>query len=287
MSSEAVQTGLVPVHTVEFPGGQVLTVEIDGEPYVVLRPAIEVLGLNYSGQLQRLRRQSWATVCITHTVGADGKAREMAVVNVGTFLMLLATIDESRVSEECRPVLIAYQRETERAVRDYWTRGAAINPRATTEQLDRLIDLCTKQAGVLRALEGIVDAAWLEAKARHLAALALGEEPEIDPVRRPLTVSVYLGERGIRGAQLRSLAPTFGKWLKAEYRAQHGRNPKPTRRWVDGAERDVCGYKEADRPLFDLVWSTRFAARGDDGSVVEPPVLRLPGVPPGGEGWPT
>jgi hypothetical protein len=285
-SNEAAQTTLASIHRIEFPGGQVLAIEIDGEPYIVLRPAVEALGLDYSGQLQRLRRQSWATMGMTPTVGADGKVREMTVVNVGTFLMLLATIDESRVSEERRPVLIAYQRETERAVRDYWTKGAAINPRATAEQLDRVIDICTKQAGVLRALEGIVDSAWLEAKARHLAARALGEEPEVDPVRRPLTVGEYLEEKGICGARLRKLAPDFGKWLKAEYRAEYGCNPPMVPRFVDGAQRLVCGYTQAHRPLFDTVWAERCASGDSKGPLFESPVIPLPDPTRGRRGRP-
>lgn len=60
--------------------------------YVALRPVCEALGLNFSGQQQRLQRQSWAVVCMTRTTGADGKTYEMMLIDRRTFTMWLATI---------------------------------------------------------------------------------------------------------------------------------------------------------------------------------------------------
>lgn len=59
--------------------------------HVALRPVCEALGLNFSGQQQRLQRQSWAVVCMTHTTGADGKTYGMTFIDRRTFTMWLAT----------------------------------------------------------------------------------------------------------------------------------------------------------------------------------------------------
>jgi hypothetical protein len=115
-----------------------LTTLIGGEPYVVFRPAVERIGLSYSRQVKKIKERSWANCGLKATVGEDGKIRDMVVMDVPTFLMWLATVNESRVSEDARSTLIAYQRETTRAVYGYWTRGGAINPRANTEQLAEL-----------------------------------------------------------------------------------------------------------------------------------------------------
>lgn len=66
---------------------------------VALRPVCEALGLDFSGQQQRLQRQSWAVVCMTHThtTGADGKTYEMMLIDRRTFTMWLATIDTGRL----------------------------------------------------------------------------------------------------------------------------------------------------------------------------------------------
>jgi len=243
---------------IPFHGQEIQAAEVDGKPHIVLRPAIESLGLDYSAQYRRLQRRSWATVAMTATVAADGKARDMATVDVRTFLMLLATIDERRVAEHARPLLVAYQQEVADVIEQYWNHGGAINPRATADQLTEIIGRAEAQARVLRTLDGIVDSRWLEAKARHVAARALGEEPEVDPDSRPLTVGEYLADRGVTGATLRSLSSSFGKRLKGLYVAEHGQDPPRTERFVDGALRQVAGYTETDRHLFDAVYSAIF-----------------------------
>ena len=50
----------------------------DGETVrIAIRPVCDTLGLNFDGQRRRLERQPWATVVVTTSVGADGKARGM------------------------------------------------------------------------------------------------------------------------------------------------------------------------------------------------------------------
>jgi hypothetical protein len=108
---------------------------------------------------------------------------------------------------------------------------------------------------VLRLATGLVDPTWLESKVRHVAARALGEEPEDDPARRPLTVGEYLDDHGVSATAARKLGPKFGKMLKARYIKRHGEPPGISHRFVDGAQRDVAVYTEADRDLFDVVWA--------------------------------
>ena len=198
--------------------------------------------------------------------------------------MLLATVDASRVSQVVRPKLIAYQAEVADAIEAYWTKGVAINPRTTPDQIAAALHEHQLRMLAMARDANLVDPAWLEAKTRHVLARTLGEEPEVDPGQRPLTVSEYLEEKGIRGAQLRELAPDFGKRLKSEYRFEHGCNPPIVPRFVDGGQRRVCGYTEAHRSLFDAVWSMRCDA-GEEIPVGESPVVRLPSLPRGRRGW--
>lgn len=241
---------------VPFHGDEILTIDQGGKPHVILKPALEKLGVDYSAQYRRLQRRSWACVAMTATqLPGDNQVRQVVTVDVRTFLMLLATIDEQRVEPAVRPTLIAYQQEVADAIEKYWTKGGAINPRATQEQRDLIA------AQILVTLAPIVGRDWAEAKARHLAARALGEEPDIDPATRPLTVGEYLADRGITATAQRSLAPKFGKELKGVYRRQRGGEPPAVERFVDGALRSVAGYTEADRDLFDEVY-TRVLSRG-------------------------
>ena len=97
--------------------------------YVALRPVCEALGLDFSGQLQRLQRQSWAVVGMTPTTGSDGKTYEMTVIDRRTFTMWLATIDTSRVkNERTRDLVRIYQCEAADALDQYFHEGPPSTP---------------------------------------------------------------------------------------------------------------------------------------------------------------
>ena len=135
---------------IDLSAGSIHTVLVGGQPHVVLKPAIEDLGLDYSTQLRKLRERSWATVGQHPMVADDGKRRDMAIAPVRTFLMLLATINENRVAEAARPVLVAFQNETAEAIETYWTKGVAVNPRAVQPAGDDL-DVIEGMVRALRA----------------------------------------------------------------------------------------------------------------------------------------
>lgn len=238
----------------KFHEDELLLVDVDGKPHIVLKAAFDAIGLDAKAQTDKLAGKSWATTVLSPVVAADGRTRQMLTADIRTFLMALATIDERRVAEQTRPKLIAYQSEVADAIEAYWTKGGAINSRATEDQLTALISRAEGQAKVLSALRGVVDKGWLDAKGRHIAAQALGEEPEIDPITRPLTVGEYLEAKGVTGEALRSLSTRFGKQLKAAYIDRYDRPPTTGDRFVGGAMRAVAIYTERHRPLFDRVW---------------------------------
>ena len=142
------------LQTLDFHGDQIYLVDVSGKPHIVLRPAIEALGLSYARQFRKLESRSWATVALAATVGADGKQREMVVVDVRTFLMLLATVDENRIAEQARPKLIAYQAEIADAIEAYWTEGRAFNPRVVAPY-EPIAFTWAELAAVVRQRHGI------------------------------------------------------------------------------------------------------------------------------------
>ncbi|GGK61067.1 hypothetical protein Sme01_02690 [Sphaerisporangium melleum] len=240
---------------IPFHGDEILAIDVDGKPYVVVKPAVEAIGLDYWAQIRKLRERSWATTASKAVVAADGKVRDMVTCDVRTFLMLLATIDENRVAADVKDKLVAYQAEVADAIEAYWTQGGALNPRATRQQLDEIAESAERRIRMLGAAKGLVDDRWLEAMAREQLAIGLGREPEQDPATRFLTVAEYLEEQGVSGSEVRKLSPTFGKRLKLAYVARRGEPPGKSLRFVDGAQREVFVYTEADRDLFDAVWA--------------------------------
>lgn len=251
---------------IELSTGAVETVMVDGEPHVVFRPAVEAIGLDYSTQLRKLRDRSWASRRDIPTTGADGKTYRMAAVDLRTFLMWLATVNENKVAEAARPTLVAYQRETTAAVEAYWTRGGAVNPTATREQV---ADLREQLDGVDRARIaqerlsamgvakqfGLVNSSYVEAMARTELARMNGQEPDIDPADITITCDEFLSERGVVGSDLASARVRLGRTVAVLYRARYGQEPQVIKRPINGVHRDVKVYTHRDIDLFEKAWA--------------------------------
>lgn len=247
--------------SIPFHGQTVQSVEFDGKPYVAFKPIVENLGLGYGSQTQKLKGKSWPTVTNIVTVGADGKNREMTCIDLRTLTMWLATIDENRVSEEARPLVVAYQNEVADAIESYWAKGGAINPRATEHQQKAMMFELRSQMELAQAAKGLIHDAFLEAKARIILARGMGETPELDPTTRPLYVQQFLKEKGLSKKQLGSKASGFGKRLKNRWTAVNGIEPKKAPiELTNGRIIEVYGYTEADRPLMEQVWNQYYAA---------------------------
>lgn len=229
---------------IPFHGDELQAVNIDGKPYLIFRRIVESLGLDYSTQLAKLRGRSWANRRDIPTVAEDGKLRQMVAVTESTFLMWLATVNENKVADHVRPLLVAYQTESSDVLRDYWTKGVAGNPRYTA----------VEQASVLAALMGVVDSGWLDAKGRQLAGRVLGETPDFDPKTKPLTISIYLTQMGVNSTEARKIAGKFGKAVKDRYRSLFGCEPPQIEDLVGRHMVPVAQYQEQHRPLFDDVW---------------------------------
>lgn len=119
---------LIPVN---FHGAGLSLIDKDGEPYAAMRPIVEGMGMNWSGQQQKLSGSRWSsTVWVTHTVGADGKTREMLCLPLRKLPGWLMSIDSSRVKPQIRNKVVQYQNECDDALWDYWNKGIAINKRA-------------------------------------------------------------------------------------------------------------------------------------------------------------
>jgi hypothetical protein len=109
---------------IPFRGDEILAVEIDGKPHILLRPALEAIGLDFSAQWRKIRGRSWTSVVpLTTQVPGDSQRREVITVPLRTFLMLLATINEAHVADGVRPALIAYQTEVADVIEAHFTRA--------------------------------------------------------------------------------------------------------------------------------------------------------------------
>lgn len=226
--------------------------------YVALRPVCEALGLNFSGQQQRLQRQSWAVVCMTHTTGADGKTYEMMLIDRRTFTMWLATIDTSRVkNERTRELVRTYQCEAADALDKYFNEGIAVNPRMAQPPSDRdkAVARAAGLADLIGKFRGIIDDGYLDAKARIVLARAMGDTPEIEAGARPLYIQDYMREKGATADEVTRFASAFGRYVRTAYVNERG--VEPGKRFDETPSGQV---RETDRSIFDRTWSESYAA---------------------------
>lgn len=248
--------------TIPVPGtsNPIMAVQHDGTEWAAANHVCDALGINWEPQHRKLKDKNWATIIIMTTVGADGKQRQMSMVDRRTLTMWLATIDTNRVSEAARPTLEAYQLEAANALDAYFHKGGAINPRAEEHQLNALVRESQMRMELCQAAKGLIHPDHLEAKARIVLARGLGEVPELDPETRPLYTADFLKSKNLSSKKMKSVAPMFGKRMKALYTLEKGREPeKYDLTLPNGQVRQVNGYTEADRPLMQQVWDEYYA----------------------------
>lgn len=153
MSAELVR---IPVPGTTAP---IQAANVDGRPLVALRPLCDSLGIDADAQSKRLKRTSWATTVIMTVVAADGKPRDMLMIDRRTMTMWLATIETRRVSSDARPVIEAFQREAADALDAYFNERTVAVP-------------AVNQFDVLRAAIDQIEAAQREAaEAKEIAAI--------------------------------------------------------------------------------------------------------------------
>lgn len=249
-------TNLIPV---AIPGSAapIAVINADGRRLVPIKPVCESLGIDADGQRRKLDQADWAVTELVSATGADGKTYNMVALDSDHLPMWLATIQVGRVAADARPILLAFQREAAKALRDYFYDGGAINPRATGDQLD----LIQRRVSIVQALRGVVADAYLDAKGRILLGQAMGERPELDETSRPLYVQDYLAARQISRTEVKAIAGQFGKYMRAAYFMEHGDQPPKAPQEIGGRVIDVYAYTETDRHLFDRVWIKHYSDR--------------------------
>lgn len=244
---------------IPFKSTTITAMSDEGKPLVSLRHMCESIGIDPEGQRKKLKDKTWARAVLISAQDNAGRTQQMTMVDRRTMTMWLATIEPSRVKPEARPMLESFQNEAADALDSYFYEGGAINPNATSSQLDRLAMTVKAQGEALQALSPFLSPKFLESKAKILVARALGEEPEIDPLDLPLHADDYLTSKGLKAGELKSERSMFGRRIAKAYRELHGEAPRKATNEVNGSIRMINAYTNRDRPLFDQVWAEHYA----------------------------
>lgn len=231
----------------------------DGEIYAALKPICENIGIDFNGQKQRLERTPWATMCVIHTVAADGKNRDMTAISRKTLTMWLATIDTNRLSDErARKNVTVYQQEATEALDEYFNEGGAI----------RVSDADSDEDILARAV--LVAQKTIERKNQQLRAKD-ARIMELAPKAKALDAFTDVEDRLLvrDAAKILSNAgmPIKGKQLR-EWMADHGWIYRSNGSWHATARHCMSGH-------LVMVMSQRCGTKPDGTKFAFPPTVRI------------
>lgn len=101
----------------------------DGQPVVPIHGLVEVIGLNYGDEYQRLKADRRFGAATLRLRTATGTTHEEVVVPLTKLHAFLFAIDGSNLNAEAAARLELFQNECVDVLNDYWNKGLAINDR--------------------------------------------------------------------------------------------------------------------------------------------------------------
>lgn len=109
--------------TVAVVNKQQIQIISNGEKLVPLRPICDALGMDFSAQLQRLKRDEilGSVMVMITTTGSDKKQYEMVTIPFKFVFGWLFTIETSRVKPEAKEAVIRYKMECYDALYNHFT----------------------------------------------------------------------------------------------------------------------------------------------------------------------
>ncbi|MGA4583901.1 phage antirepressor N-terminal domain-containing protein [Enterobacter hormaechei] len=113
---------------VNFHGAELLVIEHNGEPYTPMKPIVEGMGLDWMGQLTKLKNR-FAKGVEEISIPTAGGQQRMICLPLRKLAAWLNSISANKVKPEIRDRVLQYQQECDDVLYDYWTKGVAVNPR--------------------------------------------------------------------------------------------------------------------------------------------------------------
>lgn len=109
-------TDLVQVQEVPFFGGAIEAVRRNGRNYVSVRRCCEDIGVDFSGQLQKLKTYKWSELVDFSTVAEDGKQRVLTLIPSDKVPMWMANINVNKVDPRVASRIERYQEDAARVL---------------------------------------------------------------------------------------------------------------------------------------------------------------------------
>lgn len=259
------------IQRIDFHGHDLYSLrdEETGTEYVLPKRFCEIFELSWAGQHAKLTKNQLFKRGIKKLLipSATGK-QETIILELELLHAWLLSISPERVALHLQEKLLKYQRECAKALHDYWTKGHAVNPQATSIPLsppsrkDEL-DLISQAKSLLEDLDQLTerDKLMLADQARNVmqAGQRLLPPPvtasEPPPALYGFSIAERVAQLGYRLSRKEQavLYPKLGKRVAEEWRSRFGGQPIKETRWVDGAQRQVAWYAQEEASWLDPI----------------------------------
>ncbi len=116
-----------------------------GNVLVAMKPICENLGLDWEGQRQRIQRDGVlnSVTCMIKAPAQDGKNYEVLALPLDYLNGWLFGIDDTRLKEPIKSIVLKYKKECYNALRDYFQKGIAVN--RNSDDIEYLLENTLKQ----------------------------------------------------------------------------------------------------------------------------------------------
>lgn len=153
---------LIPTEqrSIDFYGDELIVVTLEGQPYIPIAPICDFLGVSWSGQSDRIRRdavlaEAALSLRVTRKESKRG-GREMLCLPLEYLNGWLFGINASRVREELRERLIRYQRDCYRVLAQAFQGTAVSSPPSALAQIRDMALAIANMAEQQMLMEGRV-----------------------------------------------------------------------------------------------------------------------------------
>lgn len=258
-------------NVIPFRSAKLLLVDFDGQPFVPMKPVVDGMGLDWKSQYEKLNGGRFkAVMVIIPTTGSDGKTYEMSCLPLRKLPGWLMSIHASKVREDLRDNVIAYQNECDDALWSYWNDGHATNHRDPSESMTLIGKTIGtdgfhmlgsvvkgKVAGLPRALQRrATSKIWSQTHAAFGVRSAEDiPADQLDSARNFIAAYVVLeGEFIPRKPKEQRLTIHYPIEVLAKRRQGMLVESAGERIWLDVALRDLCDIKGEGTPCEELLW---------------------------------
>ncbi|EPO1581408.1 phage antirepressor N-terminal domain-containing protein [Yersinia enterocolitica] len=118
---------------VQFHGQPIVTAMVAGVAYVAMRPIVENIGIDWSGQMAKLKNQRDKFGCRDISTPSKGGVQKMLCIPLRKLNGWLFSINPEKVRADIKDKLIQYQEECFSVLHEYWTKGE-VSKKAKTRQ---------------------------------------------------------------------------------------------------------------------------------------------------------